>query len=245
MARSVLVVSLVTAAFFAVSFGLTFVSGSYVIGHARDYVIVRTERYATPVVDTAERALRTPGARRLIDDEYERRADEEIAEYHRDPRAYISRLVATLPTATSRPATMTTTTAPTRRGKAREVIERLKADVHDHFARTFRRLMTDLRIFTGTNVVAALIAAALAKRWGRDTSADGEAHVDNQEDGGRMERLAWVAALLLGSVAFSSYQYVNHLSYFTILLNSYVGWWYPVLLAGTFFETWWKYGRRR
>jgi hypothetical protein len=52
-----------------------------------------------------------------------------------------------------------------------------------------------------------------------------------------------VCGLLLVSMAFGGYMYVDGLSYFKILFNSYLGWWYPVILATTFMGLMIDYGK--
>jgi hypothetical protein len=232
MRPAALLLALATATFFAVSFALTFTARSHVVRYARDYVLVRTQRYATPAVDAAERLTRSPAARRLLREDDADRIDQEIADYRRDPRAYVSDLVATSLAAASGRADPATAPATTRRARIHRAVTKLRQDVRDYFARTFTRLLLDLRIFTGTNAVAALIAAAIA--W-RPPPPNASTPPDAD---GRPHYLALVAALLLASVALQSWQYVNHLSYFSILLNSFVGWWYPVLVIATFLRLW-------
>jgi hypothetical protein len=234
MPRAVFIVSLLSAAFFAVSFGLTFGARSYVIRHAREYVVVRTEGYATRAVEVAEQGLRVPGARRLMGEERARRVEEEIAEYREGPRAYVERLVGTRPL-----------TAPgSRWGNAGVAAAgALKEGIRAYADGTLRRLLRDVRIFTGTNVVASVMAAALAYRWRRRPDA-GAAAADESRVRAREVDLAWVGALLLTSVTVNSYQYVNHMTYFRILTNAFLGWWYAAFVAFMFVWLGSRYGRR-
>ena len=155
----------------------------------------------------AERALEAPSVVRLLDEEMVRIARAEIAGYRRDPSRYIARHVGG-EQAVGRMAD--------RRPLGR--LPDLKAKVREHWNSTLTRLLLDLRIFCGSNLVAAVVAGwcALSAKEGRPT------------------RLLGVGALLLGSLIYCAYAYVDRLSYFRILFELYVGWWYPILLGAAF-----------
>ncbi|HYE20792.1 MAG TPA: hypothetical protein VEA69_20260, partial [Tepidisphaeraceae bacterium] len=101
-----------------------------------------------------------------------------------------------------------------------------KARAREHWDKTLDRLMLDLRIFSGSNLVAALLAGGLA--WGAT--------------GRRIEHLMLPAIVLLVSVGFGVYMYVDRMSYFRILMGLYLGWTYPVFLALIFLR-WYQIGR--
>jgi hypothetical protein len=221
MRVAIVTVSACVALFFVTSLALTFLAKGYITGLAQDFVTVRTQRFAEPSVEVAEQALRAPGIKRVLDDEAIQTARQEIADYRRDPRAYIARLVAgeRLPV----PAV-----APGQDGPLRERVLRWKVRIREHFEGTLDGLVWDLRIFSGSNLVAALIAAWCALR-------------------ARERQLNWllgVAGLLLASVAYGAYMYVDGFTYFRILFSTYLGWWYPVLLGITFLGLYLEYGRR-
>jgi hypothetical protein len=104
---------------------------------------------------------------------------------------------------------------------------RWKVAIREHFARTLDRLVRDLRIFCGANLAAALMAAWCALRAGER----------------RVHWLLGIAGLLLASVAYGAYLYVDGFTYFRILFSTYLGWWYPVLLGITFLGLYLEYGR--
>lgn len=208
MRTAVLAASAAAALFFGFSFVLTFFARDYLTGLAGDYVAERTQRYAEPFVATAEEVLDTPGVRKALGDERYRVAREEVAEYRRDPRAFINRLVQP-----GAPAPDADRNAP-----LKERVRAWKGKVREYFAETLGRLLRDLRIFFGSNFVAALLAGGCAWR-------------------ARGDRLRWllgIAALLLAAVAYGAYMYVDGLSYFKVLVGAYVGWWYPAVLGMTF-----------
>jgi hypothetical protein len=220
MRIAILVVSVCVGLFFVVSLALTFLAKGHITALAQDFVTDRTQRFAEPAVEVAEQALRAPGIKQVLDDEGIQTARQEIADYRLDPRAYIVRLVAgeRLPV----PA------APGPDAPLMQRVLRWKVQIREHFERTLDRLVWDLRIFSGSNLAAALIAAWCAV-WAT---------------GRQVNWLLGVAGLLLASVAYGAYMYVDSFTYFRILFATYLGWWYPVLLAITFLGLYLEYGHR-
>lgn len=221
MRVALLVVSGCVAIFFLASLVLTFFARGYITALAGDFVTVRTQRFADPAVELAEQALLAPGIKQLLDDEAIQTARREIADYRRDPQAYIGRLVAG--ERLQAPAAAQGPDAP-----LRERVLRWKVRIREYFERTLDRLVRDLRIFSGSNLVFALLAAGCALRCGE-------------------RKVSWllvVAGLLLASVAYSAYMYADSFTYFRILFSTYLGWWYPVLLGITFLGLYLEYGRR-
>jgi hypothetical protein len=176
---------------------------------AEDFVIDRTKAYADPLVGIVEEGINIPGLNRALDPRIIETVRGEVAEYRREPRAYIATLVADkqLPAAN-----------PGNPGDFNAKLLFWKSEIREHFEKTLNRLLFDLRIFFGSNLVAALVALVCAWRGRTD----------------RLPRLLLVCGLLLASVAFSTYMYVDSFSYFKILFNSYMGWWYPAVLGITF-----------
>jgi hypothetical protein len=220
MRIAILILSSGVAIFFAVSLLLTFLAKDYINGLAEEFVIVLTQKYADPAVEVAEEALRSPGSKKLLGEAGHETAQEEIAEYRGDPRGYITRLVAMEPLPA--PAVV-----PGVRAALKAHVLRWKLAVQEYFHRTLSRLIGDLRIFSGSNLVAALVAFGCALRA-----------KDRQ-----VNWLLGVSGLLLASVAYGAYMYVDSFTYFRILFSTYLGWWYPAILAITFLGLYLEYGR--
>jgi hypothetical protein len=104
-----------------------------------------------------------------------------------------------------------------------------KEKVREHYDKVLRRLVWDLRIFASSNLIAALFAIMLAIRANAKDSS----------------KLVWVSFLLFGAIAYSVYFYIDRFSFFRILFNSYLGWWYPGVLAITLIGLYLSYGRSR
>jgi hypothetical protein len=220
MRTALLVAGGLLAAAFAAAFGATFFARGHITRLAEDYVIDRTQKYADPLIGLAEEGLRLPGKKPVgRDAEAVEALRADVAEYRRDPRAYITRLVA----AGGAPAVA----EPGPNAAPKDQLLFWKTEVRAYFEKILDRLLFDLRIFTGSNLAAALAIFGLALAGRRD----------------RLPRLLWAAGLLLLSLAFMTYMYIDELSYFKILLNSYMGWWYPVLLFFTFVGAYVEHGR--
>lgn len=218
MRTALLWVSGLAALVFAAAFLGTFLLRDYLTGLAQEFVIDRTRAYADQVVAAADRAVNVPGVQRFLKADQVDAARLEIAAYRADPRGYIAGLVAGNSPAVTDP------------GPGAAVADQLlywKAQVRGHFDRTMDRLMFDLRIFFGTNLAVALVTAACAWR-------------------ARGRMFVWLvpaAVLLVVSLGFSAYMYVDGFTYFTILTNSYLGWGYPRLLGLVFLFLLLRFGR--
>ncbi len=205
------------ALFFVAFFVTTFFGRRHIDHMARDFVTAKTVTFAVPVVDLAEEAFKTPGVRRLLTKAQVATFEREFAEYRQNPAGYIAEL-----TGQRAPAVLQPFKYP-----VLAKFMQWKQSVRDHYDRILERLFIDLRIFAGSNIVAAAIATWLAYRANDKTTG----------------KCALLSFLLLAAVAYSVSVYVDRLTFFKILFNSYLGWWYPVLVAVTFVGLFLEYRR--
>ena len=218
MRRWLIIVNATAATFFAIFFLYTFLGHRHVDRLARDFVTERTRAFADPVVDAADEMLRAPGVRRFLSDEQLAAMQLEIANYRGDPARYIDELTGRrVPAAVNVPANNPIVAG----------IVRWKERVRDYYNAVLAGLFRDLRIFAGSNVVAALIATWLAVRT--EERATGLA--------------LWLSFLLLAAIVYCAFLYVDELSFFKIMFNLYMGWSYPALLALTFLGLYLEHGR--
>lgn len=103
-----------------------------------------------------------------------------------------------------------------------------KEALRRHYDRVLGRLLRDLRIFAVSNLIAAALAIFLATRTGGDAA-----------------QLVWISFLLFAGIAYCVYSYIDRFSFFKILFDLHLGWWYPVLIATTFLTLLFKFGRPR
>ena len=198
----------VTAIFFIAFFVYSYFGRRNIDHLARDFVTAKTQEYADRVVDIAAEALKNKLVRILLTDERIAAFEHEIVEYRKNPNDYIGQL-----TGQRVPAAMQQFKNP-----LLIKIAQWKNKVRDHYDKVLRRLFWDLRIFAGSNIVAAVIATWLAYR----------------EKGKAAKKTAWISFLLFAALVFCVFMYIDSLSFFTILSDSYLGWSYPILLFVAF-----------
>jgi hypothetical protein len=219
MRRFVLIANGFTAVFFAAFVLYTFAGRRHINDLARDFVTVKTQRFADAAVEAGEKTLRIRMVRKLLREEQIAVFEGEIAAYRQDPQRYISELTGRLPI----------TTSPRHTNPLLAKVTQWKEKVREHYDKVLGRLVWDLRIFASSNLIAALFAIMLATRANAKDSS----------------KLVWVSFLLFGAIAYSVYFYIDRFSFFRILFNSYLGWWYPGVLAMTLIGLYVNYGRSR
>ena len=219
MHRFVFIANGFTALFFAAFLLYTFAGRAHINGLARDFVTTKTQRFADPIVDAAEATLRVGLVRKLLPEEKLATLEGEIAAYRQDPHRYISELTGRLPTT---PLSLSDHPLLAK-------VTKWKEKVRQHYDKVLGRLIWDLRIFASSNLAAALFAILLVTRADTKDSS----------------KLVWFSFLLFGAIAYSVYFYIDRLSFLRILFNSYLGWWYPGLLAIMLLGLYLEYGRSR
>jgi hypothetical protein len=215
MRTFLLITNAAVALLFTAFFAYTFLGRQHIDGMAREFVTAKTLKLVTPAVDAAAEALHSDFARHLLTKNQVAAVEAEIAEFRSQPTHYIQRLTSAH--APPKPETLL--------GKVSEKIYGWKERIRTHYNRVLRRLLTDLRIFSGANVVAACIAFVCAWR----------------SPGRPSLQLTLISTLLLVAIGLGVYFYIDNFSFFTILFNWYLGWWYPVLIGLLFITIYIEY----
>lgn len=207
-------VAIVFTAFFA----YTFLGRQHIDGIAREFVIAETQKLVTPAVDASERALRADLTRQLLTRDQIAAVEAELAEFRSEPARYIKRLTSAH--APPKPDTFL--------AKLSEKVFGWKERIRERYNRVLGRLFTDLRIFSGSNVVAACIAFLCAWRSPKRPAL----------------QLILISAVLLVAIGLSVYYYIDGFSFFTILFALYLGWSYPALIGMLFLKIYFDYASR-
>lgn len=218
---------LVLVILFASCFAYTFIGQQRIEAHAQDYVTLKTEQLVTPAFDATEKALQTDLAQKLLTPAQATAIETEIASFRVNPKNYILNITSTSPSSTgdgSQPSLRATAdralTAIKKKALPLSVkIAAIKEHIRSHYHNTLQALMIDLRIFSGTNVLAAGLACFLAQRSHNRPSRP----------------LVLITLFLTAALLLSIWSYLDSLSFLSILLNSYLGWYYPITIAGLFF----------
>lgn len=196
-------------------FAYTFFAKQQLTDHARGFVSERTLAYSRPTVEWVEKGLGSPLAAKLISPEKKQAIAAELAKYHRDPAAYIASI-------TNREDGGSDSTEA---GKVGE----FKQKIRSFYQSTLEELIIDLRIFTGSNGVAGLVALVLL--------------LSRQFRG--LRQVEVFSFFIFASVALSSYLYLDGLSFFRILFKWHLGWSYPAGVAFTAVHLYRRYGQNQ
>jgi hypothetical protein len=194
---------------FAGLFIFTLAGKSHIDRMARSFASEKTLSYARPTVETVDRALKSEISRKLLTAKQLEKTESEIAEFRREPEAYVRQLVLNAP----------------RNRLDRSVampaghLNLWKQKVRDYYDRVVDRLLLDLKIFFATNAIAGTFAFALAYRSEPRPQAS----------------LQLCSLLLLISIGLTSYCYVDSFTFFNMMSDGLLGRVYPALLAAVFF----------
>ncbi|MES2981814.1 MAG: hypothetical protein V4727_05820 [Verrucomicrobiota bacterium] len=90
-------------------------------------------------------------------------------------------------------------------------IAEFKESVQEYYQSTLDELVRDLRIFAGSNCVAGVFAMCLLLSKGFSQN----------------HKVVAFSFLVFVAVAYSTYSYVEGVSFMRILFKSHLGWWYP------------------
>jgi hypothetical protein len=196
--------NLLVATAFAGLFAWTFFAREHLIALAEEYVVAKTVIHATPLVEKLDAVLQNPLAGLAPPVRAAVRA--EIDAFRADSPRYVRELVAK-GAAIEKP-----------KHPFAERVGAFKEQTQAYFDKTLTGLIRDLRIVSGTNLVAALLAAWLASR------ATGRWRL----------HLLCVSGLLVLALGLHIYLFIDSLSFFRILIGARLSWSYPVFLALTF-----------
>lgn len=211
---------------FAGCFAYTFIGQQRIEAYARDYVTLKTERLVTPAFDATEKALQTDLAQKLLTPAQATAIETEIASFRVNPKNYILNITSTPPSPTgdgSLPSLRSTADRALAAIKKKTLplsdkIAAIKEHIRSHYQNTLQALLLDLRIFSGTNVLAAGAACFLAHRSQNRPSRP----------------LVLITIFLTVALGLSIWSYLASMDFLTILLNTYMGWYYPITIAALF-----------
>ena len=176
-------------------FAYTFFAKSHLVEHTREFVTGKTLSYSRPLVEASRAGLESQLSRKLFSEERRALIEGELATYDSNPAGYVTSLTSAEPSSFGS-------------GKIAEYKEKVRS----YYQSTLSGLLHDLRIFSGSNVVAGLVAIILllSPRFKED------------------KKLITFSFVIFAAVAFSSISYLQGVSFLTILFKWHPGWWYPL-----------------
>lgn len=212
--------SILVICVFTIMFSMTFFARDMIEDKARDFVAKKTTHYTEKAITTAEKILDSPLTKKLLTQKQHTAFSEEINSYRADPINYVKRLCARdKPEPSPKKGTIS---------KISQKILGWKEKIRKHYNDTLAALVLDLRIFSGSNILAGILGLLLALKSG----------------GKNAPYLLVSSALLILSLGLGIFYYADSMSFFTILFKNYFGWGYPITLLSTFAYLYLRYGHQ-
>ncbi len=187
-------------------FSYTFFAQAHLTQHTRAVVIEETIARSQPLLKAAKAAesvLESPLGKLISSKGQREKFQNEIALYEADPAEYLTALIANRQ-------------EPSGKGK----IAAFKTKIYRHYQSVLDALIRDLRIFSGTNIVASTVALCLLL-W--------KAPEQNLQKA--LIILSFTIFIIVAYSTYSTYSYLADLSFLKILLKWHLGWWYPAGIA--------------
>ncbi len=178
----------------------TFFAKPHLESHAEKFLVEKTLERSKSVIDLAKSGLSHPIASKLLSSDHKSKVEEEILTYESSPVDYIRDL-----------------TGQNGKVEGSSKMGKAKNKIIDYYQSVLSELITDLRIFSASNLVAGLFCLWL---------------VFHPKFRANPKVIAFSMIVLI-SVALSSYGYIEGFSFFKILFKWNLGWWYPVGIALT------------
>jgi hypothetical protein len=192
----------------------TFFAKGIITSKARQIAIDKSRQYADPLVGKLEETLNRPVVGRLIGGKPREALEREMQEYRNSPDEWLEEL-AEEGAAKAKQYDFPEVTQPLAR-KALDALKRELGELKDHMQASYRNLISDLRLFANTNLIAFLVIAWLC--WiARTPSA--------------IHWLVGYSILMSLALVISILFYVQQNWVWSIFSNDYMGWNYPTGLG--------------
>lgn len=175
-------------------FCYTFFARPHLTEHTRAFVTEKTLSYSKPLVDLMRAGIDSPLSQKFISEELRSLIEEELKLYDSNSAEYVTALTS------ARAESLGT-------GK----VAKFKEKIRSYYQSTLSSLVCDLRIFSGSNIVAGFFAMWLLLTKGFR----------------RSDKVVAFSFVVFAAVAYSTYSYIDGVSFLRILLKSHLGWWYP------------------
>lgn len=204
-ARLCVVLNWFVLLFSVVFFAYTFFASDYISKIAREYVSEKTLEASGGLVRVAEAALDSPLSSKFVPADVREQVEEEIAIYRSDTEAYVKKI-----------------TGNSEEGGSIEdakvlpaPVKKFRDSVKNYYDSVLAELLRDLRIFSGSNIVFAAVGLVLLRFPAIRSS----------------KKMIWFSFLLLSSVIFNIYMYIDDMSFFRLITKAHLGFSYPLLVV--------------
>lgn len=219
MKRILLIGNGLMAVFFLAAIIYTIVGKDHLRQLAADHISQKLQPRAEKSATFLAEVLQTRTVRNIVKQEHIDAAMAEIEQFKAAPRAYIRSL-----TAADSPLALQAHAAIPDHVAAK--MADWRRSIRHHFDRVYGRLLWDVRLFAFSNLAAACASLFLVARFG--------AH----------PKVVAISIILFLSMLFAGSIYIDRNWFFTILTDSFMGLWYPVVLSLCFIYLYRRLGRR-
>ena len=234
-----IIVSTIVIAVFGIAFVFTFAGRGWIEDKGRSLLIEKTQAGADTAAEYAEKALENDLVGDAVSENFRKQVRAEIADYREDPTGFIRKMTSKERSEDYAPKIAPPTeedaVEPEKKGLAgffSKVSKNMaevdwKEKIRQHYNKSLNALIKELRIFSGTNIMAGAFGLLLAWK-SRETA--------------RRVPLLIASGILLLSLVSSIWMYISDFSVFDVIWNSYPGWGYPALLFFMFAYLYFKGG---
>ncbi len=203
---------------FALIFGAMLMGSFFVVediqDKSRDQITEKVVQSISSKLTFAEEVLNSKAASNYLKDYQIETIREEINSYKSDPSSYVESVVQDESKSEVIPPLLASKNP--LKNLLLEKIFSWKKNLKNYFNKTFDHLVFDIRLFITSNIVALLGAAFACYRQstlGKDAIA--------------------ISTILTIAIALSSIGYLDQNWFYSILLNSYAGYGYPLTILST------------
>jgi len=224
MYKAGITIQLVFAVLFSVALTMSFTESERIKENSRVQVTEKVTRIVESKIDLAEEAVNSKKAQSLLADHQIEVIRAEVSSFRENPENYVNQM-------TQDESEVTDRSYSSRNPLTKALLEKVfgwKKDVKKHIEKAYSNLLIDIRIFCLTNIIGLLLAAlVLFKREGLGKYA------------------VAASSILTGIIMISALSYLDQSWLFSILLNSYSGYNYPVGIFGTFLWIFYEYRKSK
>lgn len=198
MNKKIAILHLVIVSFFICLLGYTAFATQHLRGLAADFAIRKTDQHAEKIITVGTAVIDAVDERGWISAAQQKLAERELNEFRKDPHRFLKDVTE------SRGRNLPGI------GKLAELVS-IKRELRTYFDSIVSSLLADVRIFAGTNLVAGLLGLAFCVCYGRT----------------RNSSLLLFSISLCVAVLYGCWMFVDSLSFFSILFQCHLGWYYP------------------
>lgn len=184
--------------FFVGLLGYSTMAVQHLRGLASEFAIQKTEQHVEQIVTVGSAVLEAVDERGWISGAQQKLFERELDEFWKDPYGFLTDV------------TKANERKLPRIGQMKKLLS-IKQELRTYYDSVVSSLLSTVRIFAGTNIVAGLVGLIVCL-WYRNT---------------KIALILWFSISLCLAVFYGCWLFVDSLSFFSILFRFHMGWSYP------------------